>query len=346
MDIKDDLLRWFKASRRELPWRTEPTPYSVWISEVMLQQTVVAAVVPYFIRWMERFPTVRELSVADEREVLRMWEGLGYYSRARNIRKAASVIVEQHNGILPRSYEELIALPGIGDYTASAIMSLSYGKRYVVLDANVKRIAQRMRRISDWNSKVEADVRRWLFNQLDSRRPDMINEALMELGELICRPRDPDCSICPLSGICEAFARGVQHEIPARKTTVKISKRTHLAVVRSGDAVLLATPSESGRFHGLWSIPAVTSSIAKACAEVSEITGEKVTFTGKLPSQTHFYTKYRDRLYPKVFTLPRRSTSGSGPDGYSWVHVSEIEEYPVPSIHRVILKGAFHHETD
>lgn len=246
------LLRWFDRHKRDLPWRCEPRdPYHVWLSEVMLQQTQVATVIPYFERWVRRFPTIADLAAAPLDEVLKLWEGLGYYARARNLHAAAQIIMRDYGGQLPRTVDELMALPGIGRYTAGAIASLAFGARAPVLDGNVRRVLSRA-----FGLRRPAEAELWALAEslLPRRRAGMFNEALMELGATICAPRAPRCSACPLRAMCQAYAGGDPEAYPAkpaRRTTPHHEVLT--AVVVDGDGrVLLGQRPQHGLLGGLW----------------------------------------------------------------------------------------------
>jgi A/G-specific adenine glycosylase len=217
--FRKNLLRWFSEAQRDLPWRRTKDPYRVWLSEIMLQQTRVAAVIPYYERFVARFPNVQSLAEAPEQEVLRFWAGLGYYSRARNLQKAAQQIVQQHNSQFPDTHEEALELSGIGAYTAAAILSIAYSKKFAVLDGNVARVLARL-------GAVRGDLRsngQWQKLQdtadtlLAPNAPGDWNQAMMELGATVCTPRSPQCLLCPVREFCDARKRGLSDVIPAKR---------------------------------------------------------------------------------------------------------------------------------
>nr|MDQ2644694.1 A/G-specific adenine glycosylase [Myxococcota bacterium] len=216
MDLSIPLLRWYDRTRRELPWRETRDPYAIWVSEVMLQQTQVKTVIPYFERWLARFPGVRELSRAEEAEVLHAWQGLGYYSRARALKRAAELVVERHGGQLPSKSSELTALPGIGPYSAGAIASIAYGERVPVVDGNVIRVLTRVFALR--GDPAKAPLRRELWRRAEelvpAARPGDHNQALMELGATVCVPEKPRCGECPLSEHCRGYAGGLAARLP------------------------------------------------------------------------------------------------------------------------------------
>jgi A/G-specific adenine glycosylase len=233
--FRGQMLRWFQKSRRDLPWRGTRDPYRVWLSEIMLQQTRVAAVVPYYQRFLQRFPHLRALADAPQEEVLRLWSGLGYYSRARNLQLAAQRIVAQHGGKFPRTEEEILALPGIGRYTKNAILSIAMGKSHAVLDGNVARVLARIHAVRG----DLRETRRWKSLQktadhlLDPNSPGDWNQAMMELGATICTPRAPQCPTCPAKSLCRARQLGIAEVLPEKR-----EKRANVNVILAA-AVLL-----------------------------------------------------------------------------------------------------------
>ncbi|HWG92239.1 MAG TPA: A/G-specific adenine glycosylase [Candidatus Thermoplasmatota archaeon] len=256
--IARDLIQWFGTNRRDLPWRREPRdPYAVWVSEVMLQQTQVATAVPYFERFLARFPTVAALAAAPEAEVLKLWEGLGYYSRARNLHRAAKELVARHGGRVPADAAALADLPGFGPYTVGAVGSLAHGLPLPAVDGNVLRVASRIVALEeDVGSKegraaVEALVREWL----PPAAPGPFNEGLMELGATVCTPKGPACPVCPLAAHCRARAAGTQERYPRKERKAAPAWEDRVMIVaRAGERVLLVRPA-SGLLAGLWGFP-------------------------------------------------------------------------------------------
>jgi A/G-specific adenine glycosylase len=255
-EFSSRLLEWYASAKRTLPWREHAhDPYAVWISEIMLQQTTVAASVSYFNRWMERFPNVQCLAESSVDEVLRYWAGLGYYSRARNIHKASQIIVERFGGRLPKSTEELIALPGIGRYTAGAIASIAFGLREAVVDVNVRRI---LARVYGLNTETpESEIWRIAQELAPTENPGFYNQALMDLGATICTPKAPKCSICPVMMHCAAGSSGVAErfdpgpKMKAWKSVVHVS----LAVVKGSKVLVCQRSIDLPLWPGLWELP-------------------------------------------------------------------------------------------
>jgi A/G-specific adenine glycosylase len=243
--IRKQLARWYRRNKRDLPWRRTSDPYAIWISEIMLQQTRVAAVIPYYERFLGRFPRPEDLALAPEAEVLAMWAGLGYYSRARNLQKAAGQIVEA--GRFPRDYTGIQALSGVGDYTAAAVASIAFGLPYAAIDGNVRRVVCRL------TGQPEPDMAREAAALLDRRQPGQSNQALMELGALVCLPREPRCGECPVKLVCAAHRLGRQAELPVpRKKTASVRRERTLLVIRRRGHILLIP---SARVRGFWELP-------------------------------------------------------------------------------------------
>lgn len=262
--FRQDLLSWFTQFQRDLPWRRTQDPYCIWLSEIMLQQTRVAAAIPYYERFLERFPDVSTLAEAPEEEVLRLWAGLGYYSRARNLQKAARQIVQKHNGVFPDAPEETLELPGIGNYTAAAILSIAYGKKLAVLDGNVARVLARL-------SAIQGDLRapiKWQQLQksadalLAPNSPGDWNQAMMELGAMICTPRSPQCLLCPVAEFCEARKLGLQERIPEKRkkrATVEITLAALVFLDPQRRTLLLPPPKSKSKSYAPDDMPALLS---------------------------------------------------------------------------------------
>ena len=248
---------WFRARARSLPWRDHPLPYYVWVSEIMLQQTRVAAVMPYFTRFIAALPDVASLAAADDDALMKLWQGLGYYSRARNLKKAAVQIMEKHAGKLPRDFEALLALPGVGRYTAGAIASIAYGVRVPAVDGNVLRVVSRL--TASREDILRDATKRAVEDALAAVMPKeagLFNQAMMELGALVCLPRAARCEECPLASLCRAHAEGIENELPvkAAKKERRIEARTVLLIERDGRFAITKRPKR-GLLADLWEFP-------------------------------------------------------------------------------------------
>lgn len=255
------MLDWFDDhGRRDLPWQHPATPYRVWVSEVMLQQTQVATVIPYFERFMERFPDVSALADADEDEVLHLWSGLGYYARARNLHAAARIIRNEHGGRFPSDYDAVVALPGIGRSTAGAILAQAEGRRHAILDGNVKRVLARYHAVDGWPGRTRVERRLWAL--AEEKTPDTrvadYTQAVMDLGAMVCTRTRPACALCPVAGGCEGRRRGHPEAWPESKPKKnKPVRATRMLMVHDGGEVLLVRRPPTGVWGGLWSLPEV-----------------------------------------------------------------------------------------
>ena len=265
--IRSYLLEWFRKYQRDLPWRRNKDPYRIWLSEIMLQQTRVAAVIPYYERFLEHLPNIRALAAAPEAEVLRLWAGLGYYSRARNLQRAAQEIVEKHGGEFPRTAEDALALPGIGTYTAAAILSIAFGAKHAVLDGNVARVLARLEAIhGDLRQgdtlAIAASNRDAL---LDPESPSDWNQAMMELGAMVCTPKSPQCLLCPVAEFCRARQQGLTDIIPEKRkkrATEEIVLAAAVLLDSQGRTLLLSPRSSVQARHGQKRNPARFKNVA------------------------------------------------------------------------------------
>ncbi|HQF97959.1 MAG: A/G-specific adenine glycosylase, partial [Acidobacteria bacterium] len=250
------LLRWYAARKRDLPWRRTRDPYRVWVSEIMLQQTTVGAVIPYYNAWLRAFPDLQTLARAPLQKVLKAWEGLGYYQRARNMRRTARIIRDRCGGRFPEDPADLAALPGFGPYTAAAVASLAFHRPVPVVEANVRRVMTRMLGLAGPpGAGRDAAIARFLEKRISRRSPGNFNQAMMEWGALVCRPKNPLCLKCPGQNFCRAFARGEQDVLPAPKTLRPKDITAVVAVIRKNGRVLLQKRPETGLLAGLWEFP-------------------------------------------------------------------------------------------
>lgn len=258
-EFQQDLIHWFEAEKRDLPWRMDSDPYKVWVSEIMLQQTRVETVIPYYNRFMEKFPTIESFAEAEEESVLKIWEGLGYYSRARNLHSAIKEVVATYGGKVPDQKEEILQLKGVGPYTAGAVLSIAYGKPEPAVDGNVMRVLSRILLITE---DIAIPASRKIFEEgarilMFEPNPSYFNQALMELGALVCTPTSPSCLLCPVQKYCSAFEKGVQGELPV-KTRKKNTRHDKLAAIvlqnEKGEFLIRKRP-EKGLLANLWEFP-------------------------------------------------------------------------------------------
>jgi A/G-specific adenine glycosylase len=308
-DIAARLLPWFEQhGRRHLPWQLDPTPHRVWISEVMLQQTQVETVVPFFERFIARFPDVGALAKASLDEVLHLWSGLGYYARARNLHRAAAEIVSRPDGMLPDTLTELMALPGIGRSTAGAILALARGQRHPILDGNVKRVLARVFCIREWPGDAETSARLWQLAEecTPVERVADYTQAIMDLGATVCTRSSPRCESCPLSADCGALAADCVDELPARRARGprRLRNTQMVFVLRHGNEVLLRQRAAQGIWGGLWAPPEFPD-VAAAEAWCLSAFSAAPRELQRLPALRHSFTHFDLDIEPWVLRLSR-----------------------------------------
>ena len=337
------LLGWYAAHSRILPWRGTDDPYAVWVSEIMLQQTRVETVIPYYQRWMARFPSLETLAEASEQDVLQLWEGLGYYSRARNLHKAARLVME-HAGKLPEKRKELEALPGIGRYTSGAIASIAFGADEPALDGNIRRVLARVFDLDIPARSKEGESRLWklLEEHLPTGHAGDFNQGLMDLGSLICTPREPICSKCPVESICRAHALGIEEQRPVSIPRARIPHHTVTAAVIFRDGrVLIARRPPRGLLGGLWEFPGGKLELgenfqAGLRREIQEELGVLVEVGKKMGVYDHAYTHYKVTLHAYLCRLPFGEPTAIEASELRWVLPAELGGFPMGKIDRQI----------
>jgi A/G-specific adenine glycosylase len=336
------LIRWFEAEKRDFPWRENSSPYAVWVSEIMLQQTQAAVVIPYFERWMERFPTIKSLAEASLDAVIKEWEGLGYYSRARNLHQGAQYVLQHHEGILPRTREELEKIKGLGEYTIGAILSFAFHQKAAAVDGNVLRVLSRYFLIEDDISKPKTvkAIRQLAQEQLPDNQPWVVAEALIELGATLCG-RKPNCIQCPLRGSCAAFSKGMAAALPIKSKKVKVEElRRAVAVIIRGNEILLRRGTAGEIMQDLHEFPYWQhddhSKDPQAVAHwIKKTFAIKARFHEVLPLESHGFTRYRVRLEPFLF----HAEEGEAPEGYRWHPVDTLHTLAFSSGHRRIIEN-------
>ena len=345
--LQDALLHWFAQNGRDLPWRRTYLPYHIWISEIMLQQTQMDRVVVYFNRWLDRFPDIASLVEAEEQEVLLLWEGLGYYSRARNLIKTANLLYLRHNGVLPDDHAALLQLPGIGRYTAGAIMSLAFNLHHPIVDANIERLFSR---IFNLTAPVkEKHTHGFIWQKAAELIPEgkarFFNQALMELGALVCLPRSPRCDECPVRAHCEAFAQGVVSKRPVASKAREIIPITMVTgVLRHQGKIYIQKRLADDVWPNLWEFPGGRLEEGETpeqalVREYQEETGFAIHGLEKIATINHSFTKYRVTLHCYHCRLRDSSTEPvlHAAQEHRWADPDDLENFAFPAPHRRLI---------
>lgn len=342
--ISKPLLAWYDAGRRILPWREEPTPYHVWVSEIMLQQTRVEAVKPYYDRFMKTLPDLASLADAREEQLLKLWEGLGYYNRVRNLNKAAQVIMEEYKGVMPDCYEELLKLPGIGSYTAGAIASIAYGKQVPAVDGNVLRVLARLRcdKRDITQQAVKKQVEEELLLSMPSDRPGDFNQALMELGAMVCIPNGaPKCEECPWEELCLSHKQQTELSFPVKsgKKARTIEKKTILLIRDDNKAALKKRPPK-GLLAGMYEFPWIEGHLSEqeVLSYLKEI-GLSVLHIKPLVASKHIFTHKEWHMTGYAVRVDELAKKNPKTDLIYVDRKEAIEEYPIPSAFSAYLKS-------
>jgi A/G-specific adenine glycosylase len=349
-DLRERLLAWYRANRRDLPWRAadgqRPDPYRVWLSEVMLQQTRVETVLRYYDRWLERFPTLAALAAAPLDEVLKAWEGLGYYSRARNFHRAVATVVDRHGGAVPDDVAAFGALPGVGAYTRGAVMSIAFGRAEPLVDGNVRRVFARW---MDAPDPPPDELWALAGRIVQGDAPGDLNQALMELGATVCTPRNPACGACPARPHCAAFRNGTQEERPARKKAKPLPHEdTAVAVVERDGRLLLVRRRADVRLGGLWAFPFVVRRPEETVAYAAERAareglGVTVRAGEPIASVDHTFTHVRATYHAVRCAWLAGEPSPLGYDAAAWVAPDDISRYALPIAQQKIAALAAAH---
>ena len=346
-ELRQTLLDWFGANKRDLPWRKDHSPYAIWISEIMLQQTQVKTVIPYFQRWMKRFPDVRSVAYGSEEELLKHWEGLGYYSRVRNIYRAAQVIERDFGGEFPREYRTVLGLPGIGRYTAGAIMSFAFNGNYPAVDGNVERVVARL---FDLDSPIkEKKTQNFIWKTAGDLIPSggarRFNQAIMELGAVICLPKRPQCPECPVRSLCKSYKSGTVERRPVslpRKAPTPVE--ASVGVIVRNDRIFIQKRPGSGLMPHLWEFPGGKLKDGETpeealVREIDEELGVSVRCVDKIGVIRHSYTSFRVALHAFLCELrdPKQEPELRSSVDCRWVTRRELDGYAFPAANRKLI---------
>ena len=342
--LAENLLDWYQDHARSLPWRDNPDPYNVWIAEIMLQQTRVETVLPYYDRWMTQFPALDSLAQATQQEVLSAWEGLGYYSRARNLHRAAQIVMDELDGKFPQDVKSLRRLPGIGRYTAGAIASIAFGLDEPALDGNIRRVFSRVFDVRHLARSKESEAQLWQLaaSHLPAGRAGEYNQALMDLGSLICTPREPDCPTCPLNKHCQAYFLGVQAERPLRPERKSLPHHiVGSAIIERAGQVLIAQRPQDGLLGGLWEFPGGKIEPGEDIAaglkrEICEELGVEIEIGAEYGVYKHAYTHFRVTLHAFLCQLNGHQPQNLYHTSLAWTEIPSLVDYPMGKIDRQI----------
>lgn len=342
--LRDSLLDWYARNGRDLPWRRTRDPYAIWVSEIMLQQTQVRAALPYYHCWLQRFPEIATLAAADLQVVLKAWEGLGYYARARNLHRAAAIVVRQYGGVFPGELEAVLALPGIGRTTAGGILSAAFDLPVSILDGNVKRSLARLMGLAVPPARALSQLWAWSDRLLDPQRPRDFNQALMDLGALVCRPRQPKCWHCPWQNDCRAYQSGRQAEIPLRAMKAPLPhKEIGVAVIWDDrDRILIDRRRQEGLLGGLWEFPggkveAGETVVECVRREIKEELDLEIEVGPWLLDVDHAYTHFRVTLHAYHCRYLGGTPKPLECDEIRWVELPELEDFPFPKANTKII---------
>jgi A/G-specific adenine glycosylase len=342
-NFRSNILHWFEIYKRKLPWRNKRTWYTVWISEIMLQQTQVRQVIPYYLRFMKKFPTVQKLAAARRETVLKVWSGLGYYSRARNAHHAAKIIVSRYGGRLPQTARALSNLPGFGPYTTNAVLSIAFHQPLAVVDGNIARVISRLLMIKDDPRLLQTRKKIQLIvnGLIDVNNPGLFNEALMELGSTVCVPVHPQCSRCPCPIFCAAYRRQVVENFPVKsRRFLKPTVKNIILVTRNSNKFLVVRRPASGLLGGMWEFPAfMLAEQSTADSRSWKKPLKKIGLTGnlikKLPEIYHTYSHFRVHLFPYYLHTRQLTVDTLTYETYRWVSWQVLQNLP---IHRAVQK--------
>ena len=336
------LIGWYTKHHRNLPWRKSHDPYMIWVSEVMLQQTTVQAVLPYYSRWLKIFPDIESLSQSSPQKLLKAWQGLGYYQRVKNLHQASKIMMDTYNGQMPQNYEDLRRLPGFGPYITAAVLSLAFNKPYPVIDANVRRVLMRLKGVrGEANPQKYRSLLEFLAPYFPQKDPGLFNQAMMELGALVCRPKNPSCLLCPLSDFCQAFKDGQQEVIPLPKKRNTHRIEVVVAIIRKGARILIQKRPSTGLLANLWEFPGGKRKSKETLEEalhreIKEELDSRIKSTKFLIKVQHAYTQFQVSLY--AYECRLKEDPCLRKDRHRWVTHKGMRRYPFPSGSAKIIK--------
>jgi A/G-specific adenine glycosylase len=342
MSFKESILSWYDENKRSLPFRDIKNPYFTWLSEIMLQQTQVNTMIPYFNRWINIFPTLNDVANATEQEVLKLWEGLGYYSRCRNFQKATQIVMKNYDGVIPNNYNEFLRLPGVGPYTAAAVMSIAFNKSIPAIDGNIRRVSSRILGRKKMGAQAQKRIRNYLEREIEHHRPGDFNQALMDLGSSICTPQKPMCKQCPINTMCFAMDSGNPELYPEKR---KKKKSPHYNVaaglIWDNDKFFIQKRSAKSLLGGVWEFPGgkvekgetVEGALKRELKEECNI---EPTIHGKAGAVKHVFSHFSIDLTVFHCSIDEQTPKTELPN--TWITPNEIKQYPFPAANHKLFK--------
>lgn len=353
--FSDKIVEWYHNNKRDLPWRNTDDPYKIWISEIMLQQTRVDTVIPYYKRFLNQFPTVFDLADATQQKVLKCWEGLGYYSRGRNLHHASKMVVDEFDGHLPSTYKEITSLKGIGPYTASALLSIAFQKQYAVVDGNVIRVLSRFYGIQEdiRKSTTKKRIQELADDLVPEDIPGDFNQAVMELGATVCTPQNPDCQACPLSVDCMATKTAQTDVIPYKSPAKKIPHHQIAVglILNENNELLIALRPNDSMLGGLWEFPGgkqeENETLEETTArELKEELGVDVEVFSKFQDLRHAYSHFKITMHAFWCRIKSGVPEPKSSQEIKWVSLDQIDQFPFPKANKTLIKGLKNLEKD
>ena len=343
-DFPTLLINWYRKNKRLLPWRGEKDPYKIWLSEVMLQQTQVETVIPFYKNWIQRFPDISSVAEASQDEVLKYWEGLGYYSRCRNFHRACQIVVNNYSGKIPNQLEDFRKLPGVGDYTAAAVLSFAFGKSTPVIDGNVSRVMSRLVKFSEPVEKGRTVFRKQLEEWIDPENPGEFNQAIMELGSLVCRRNQPHCIKCPVIDFCAGYKSGSPGKYPMKVSRSPIPHKTMAAAViwNNSKFFIQKRPSNS-LLGGLWELPGVEVTNKKSkehqlVKDIKKCIGFEIQPATKIGFVQHAYSHFKVTLHGYHCRLINNNLLKNPTKKHGWISPDGISHYPFPRVNHKLFE--------
>ncbi len=336
-------MNWYRKKARKMPWRGEKDPYRIWLSEVMLQQTQIDTVVPYYKRWLQKYPTLKDVAQASEDDILKLWEGLGYYARARNFHKACQQVVQDYDGKIPTDPQAFSTLKGVGPYTLAAVQSIAFGYGLPAIDGNVKRVISRVKRIDEPPSKALSEIESFLKANIHNAYPGDFNQAMMDIGATICNPNKPRCEVCPLSSECEAFQKNQVSLYPIKEEkALRPHYRAAVGIVWNKDKLLISKRKSEGLLGGLWEFPGGKmkhGETAKECVEreVEEEVGVQVDAAHSVGVIKHAYTHFSIEMEGFLCRYLKGTPQTRDCADWKWVEFKDLKKFAFPMANRKLF---------